>query len=369
MADSIQTMLDTRELTASYRSAPTLAGTPMTDTFFTGVTGTTGDEVKIPVVGISNTPAPANTRGSGPRRHAGPGASIKQFALYHSFNEHAIDANAIRFLRSSDPAIQNMGKEVIAALIDDAGRRQKLFREVVIGSIMTYGRVNIGSDGAVLLPTVHATTGVITDNASAMVSADYQVADTHRGRCNSLLSGAWDTITTDIPQELSIIRDAALKAGAEPPTTVYLNPLRRQTLVNNTKFKEWMTLNSVRADVVLNGSGVDNFFGWNIKFMEGYWTDSSGTQRPVIPVRNAIIVPPDGAWKRCKEGTQDVPTTVDIKGTMEEALASLKAVQGMFSFAQVKVSPLVELSLFLGDNFGLGFANPNAVWMPTVFAA
>jgi hypothetical protein len=64
-----------------------------------------------------------------------------------------------------------------------------------------------------------------------------------------------------------------------------------------------------------------------------------------------------------------VPTTCDIKGTLEEALASLKPVQGMFSFAQVKVSPLVELSLFLGDNFGMGFANPNSIYMPTVFSA
>lgn len=369
MADSIQTMLDTRELTASYRAAPTLVGTPMTDTFFTNVSGTTGDEVVIPVVATINSPAPANTRGSGPRRQAGVGASKKQFALFHSFNEWAQDANAIRFLRSSDPAIQALGKEVLQANIDDAGRRQKLFREVVIGSIMNYGRVNIGANGDVLVPTVHATTGVITDHADTAISADYQVANTHRGNANGLTSGAWDTTTTDIPKELADIRDDALKAGAEPPDTVYLNPLRKTKLINNTKFMEWAKYNNVRNDQVLQGNGIDNFFGWNIKFMEGYWTDAGGTQRPVIPVRNALIVPKDGPWKRCKEGTQDIPTTCDIKGTFEEALASLKAVQGMFAFAQIRVTPLVELSLLMGDNFGMGFANPNSIYMPTVFAA
>jgi hypothetical protein len=369
MADSIQTLLDTRELTASYRAAPTLAGTPMTDTFFTNVSGTTGDEVVIPVVSTVNTAAPANTRGSGPRRQSGVGMAKKQFALFHSFNEWAQDANCIRFLRSSDPGIQNLGKELLQANIDDAGRRQKLFREVVIGSIMNYGRVNIGADGAVLVPSVHATTGVITDNASTAISADYQVDDTHRGNCNSLTSGAWDTISTDIPKELADFRDAALKAGAEPPDTVYLNPLRKNKLINNTKFMEWAKYNNVRSDQVLQGNGIDNFFGWNIRFMEGYWTDSGGTQRPVIPVRNALIVPKDGPWKRCKEGTQDIPTTCDIKATFEEALASLKSVQGMFAFAQIRVTPLVEMSLLLGDNFGMGFANPNSIYMPTVFAA
>lgn len=368
MADSIQTMLDTRELTASYRAAPTLQGTPMTDTFFTNVSGTTGDEVVIPVLSTTNLPAPANTRGSGPRRQAGVGASKKQFALFHSFNEWAQDANAIRFLRSADPGIQNLGREVLQANIEDAGRRQKLFREVVIQSIMVYGRVNIGADGSVLVPTVHATTGVITDNASAVISADYQVADSHRGNLGGLVSALFSTTSTDIPAIMEAIRDDAMKAGAEPPSVMYVNPLNKKHFINNTKFGEWAKQNQVRSSDVLHGDGIRDYFGWDIKFMEGYWTDSGGTQRPVIPATSAVLAPKDGPWKRCKEGTQDIPTTCDIKGTFEEALNSLKSVQGMFGFAQIRVTPLVELSLLLGDNFGMGFANPNSVYMPTLFA-
>ena len=72
---------------------------------------------------------------------------------------------------------------------------------------------------------------------------------------------------------------------------------------------------------------------------------------------------------RCKEGTQEIPTTVEIQDSFESALATLKDVAGMFAFAQIRVSPLVTLSLYIGDNFGCGFTNPNAVWMPTVFSS
>lgn len=356
-------------MSASYRAAPTMVGTPMLDNFFTDTTSTVADEVNLYVLTRSNQPNPANTRGSMPTRQVGPGASKKQYSLFHSFNEVTMDANSLRFLRSNDPAIQSIGREWVAATVEEAGRRQKLLREVIIGQIMTYGRVNLDINFNPVIPTVHATTGVITDNASTTVSADFQVADTHRGNCNSLVSGAWDTVTTDIFSELEAIRDAAIKAGAEPPNTVYIHKQRMPKILNNTKFQAWATLNSTTANQVLATGQINNFYGWNFRTLEGYWTDVSGTQRPIIPLRNAIIVPPNGAWKRCKEGTQDVPTSLEIVNDLDAALKTLVPVVGMFSFAQVKVSPLVQCSLFMGDNFGLGFANPNAVWFPTVFAA
>lgn len=369
MADSFQTMLDWRELTATYRQAPTLAGTPFTDNFFQGPSPTTADEVTFYVVGRVNQPAPGNTRGSNPRMMKNPAASKKQFALFHSFNELPIDANTLRFLRSTDPSLQAIGQELIAAQLEETGRQQKLFREVALQQGMTIGRVNLDGAGNILLPSVDGTTGAITDNASAVVSADFQVPNSRRATCGSIFSGAWDTPATDMFQELANCRDQAIKDGCEVPTTVWMHKKRAPALINNTNFKVYAQYNNIRNEDVLNGKGVDNIWGWNFRFLEGYWTDVNGVQHPVIPYTNGILTPDGGDWMRKKEGTQDVPTTLEIQSDIEAALRTLKPVVGLFSFAQIEVSPLVKLKLFTGDNFGWGFANPSAIWMPKLFSA
>ena len=351
MADSVQTMLTWKEMTASYRAAPTQVGTPFLDRFFTNVSGTSGDEVVIPVLTRNNRPMPGNTRGSAPRRHAGPGLSKKQFALFNSFNEYQVAANALRFLRSPDPGIQRLGKEVVDATISESGERQKLFRDVVIGQIMTYGKVYLDANGEVLVPTVDATTGVITAPSGYVVVADYGTDDTQRGRCDQdttggtdyVFSGAWDTASTNWFNELMKARDISLKNGAAPPDTVHLHMLRKGAMIASDLFQTWAIQNNQRNDEILASAKFENVRGFNL-FHEGYWTDKDGTQRPVIPVRQAIIVPSSNDWLECKEGEQDVPTDIGIKDTLEAALNTLKAVQGMFAYAQIQVNPNVQLS-------------------------
>lgn len=365
--------LDWREQTTIYRAAPTLQGTPMTDLFFTNPQQVNANEVTMYSLATSNSPLNANTRGAAPRRVSGIGASKKSFGLFHSFNELAIEDQALTFLDSKDPDVVQIGTDILEGNLNDFGRRQRLFREVAIGQIMTYGRVHINSDGAVELPTVNATSGAITAYTGA-VQADFGVDDSHRGRCpigggSYIFSGAWGTASTDIFAELTTLKDQAAKSGAEMPNTIYLHGTRRVDLVNNTIFKAWATLNNVRNDQVLNGGGVDNVWGWNFRFLDGYWTDASGTQRPVIPVRNGIIVPADGPWKRCFEGIQRIPTQLGITTDIKAAMAKTAKVHGMFAFAQLKVSPMIQLLQYMGDNFGMGFANANAVWMPTLFAS
>lgn len=369
MADSYQTMLDWRELTASYRQAPTLQGMPFTENFFGGASSTTADEVTLYIVGRVNQPAPGNTRGSNPRMMKSPGASKKQFALFHSFNEFPLDANVLRFLRSTDPSIQSIGQELVDAQLEEAGRQQKLFREVCLQQGLTIGRVNLDGAGNILVPTVNASTGAITDAAGTLISADFQVPDTRRATCDSIFAGNWDTASTDMFQQLANARDKAIKDGSEVPTTVWMHKKRAPALIQNNTFKVYSQYNNVRNEDVLQGKGVDNIWGWNFRFLEGYWTDVNGTQHEVIPTTNAILTPDGGDWMRKKEGTQDVPTTLEIQTDIEAALRTLKPVVGMFSFAQIEVSPLVKLKLFTGDNFGWGFPNPNAIWMPKVFAA
>lgn len=378
MADSLQTMLDYRELTASYRSAGTMQGTPMTDLFFTNVKRTSGDELVIPIHSRNNQPMPGNSRGAAPRRQAGPGMTKKQFNLFASFNEYDISFNALRFLMSDDPNIRMLGEETVQAMVDEGGERQRLFREVVLSQIMTQGVVYLDDDGQVLVPTVDATTGVVTAPSGAVVAADFGVPDTRRGRCDQdtgggtdyVFSGAWDTETTNWFEELERCRDISLKAGAPVPDTVLIHRLQKSAMIESDVFKEWAVYNNLRNEQVMTAATFENVRGWTFKFVEGYWTDSSGTQRPILPVRNAIIYPGgNDSWKDCREGLQPVPKTVGVVPDFNAAKANITWEQGLFAYAHVALSPVLSAQLFMGDNFGIGIRDGSALWMPTVFAS
>lgn len=372
MGESFQSMLDYRELSETYRSAPTMQGTPFTDTFFSNPSTTTADEIQLYRQTRVNQPAPANTRGSNPRQLKNPSMDKIQYALFYSFNEMEVDASTLRHLQSTDQAMQAVGREALDGQLEDAGRQQKLFREVILQQIFTQGRVNLGADGQILVPSVDVATGVITDNGSAQQSIDFGMPNGRRGDCGGVFGttpGFWDTAATDMFQQLRNASDAQVKQGSPPLTTIWLNALRAPSLINNTQFKTYAANNSIRNEAVLNAGGVDNIWGFKFKFLQGYWTDSTGTQRPLIPLRNAMITPDGFDWYRRKQGTEMVPTQVGIFNDFDAALASLKPVVGMFAFAQAQVTPKVKLSTFSGDNFGVGFPDVNALWMPTVFSA
>lgn len=373
MGESFQSMLDYRELSATYRAAPTMVGTPFTDTFFAGPEPTTADEIEVYRLTCVNKPAPGNTRGSNPRQLKSPSMDKIKYNLFYSFNEMEIDATTLKLLMSTDASIQRIARDALDQQLSEAGRQQKLFREVVLQQIFNGGRVNLAADGQILVPTIAADTGAITDNASTQQSIDFGIGNGRRGNCGSLFGAAgggyWDAADTLMFQQLANAADAQLKAGSMPLKTVWLNKLSAPKLLNNTQFKVFASNNNIRNEAVLQGGGVDNLWGYNFKFLEGYWTDSAGTQRPIIPVRGAIITPDGFDWFRRKEGTEMVPTQVGMFGDFEAALRSLKPVVGMFSYAQAQVTPKVKLSTYIGDNFGIGLPDTNVMWFPTVFSA
>lgn len=373
MGESFQTMLDYRELSNTYRSAPTLQGTPFTDLFFNGPQPTSADEIEVYRVQVINKPAPGNTRGSNPRQLQSPSMDKILYTLFYSFNELEIREKCLRFLMATDPDIQRIGKEILDEQLASAGTQQKLFREVVLQQIFNGGRVNLAANGEILVPSIAADTGVITDNASTQQSVDFGIPNSRRGNCGGFFGAAgggyWDAADTLMFQQLANVADAALKAGSMRPTTVWLNKLRAPALINNSQFKEYAVANDVRNEAVLQGKGVDNLWGFNFKFLEGYWTDSTGVQRPIIPLRGAILTPDGSDWYRKKEGTEMIPTQVGIMSDFEAGLRSRKPVVGMFAFAQARATPLMKLSQYYGDNFGVGFPDPNVLWFPTVFSA
>ena len=105
----------------------------------------------------------------------------------------------------------------------------------------------------------------------------------------------------------------------------------------------------------------------------------SRTRTSIGDKLKAIITPDDGPWKQCLEGIQRVPKTAgeilnasvdSLSSLLQQARSNADHIQGMFAFGHLLVSPLMQLNVITGDNFGMGFPNEaGSFWSPTVFAA
>lgn len=368
MPSSFADLLDPRELTATYRAMPTLGEMYFTQNFYVNARDVNADSVEMISIDKIDKPAPGNTRGNSARILKQSGATKKLMTLFHVFNETPLSMDALRALRELDSfGLQEKGEEIVTMAAEEQALRNRMFREVVIAQIMHTGRVNLDSQGEILTPSVNSSTGAITDASGTVISADFGVSDSNRGNCNNIVSALWSVAGTKIGTQLDNFKYTAQKNGAPVPTEVYVHTLKKSVLRANTEFNDWAKYNSMRVDDILRGEFIENLWGYNWHFVSGTWTDVNGTVRDILPQTQAIICPKVGPWLRALRGSELIPRTIDVQGDWRAALAATDKVYGEFAYAKLLDNPL-RLSMFNGDNFGLGFADSNGIFMPTVFA-
>ncbi len=374
---TMEQLLDYRELTASYRAADVLGELPFTNDFYVNPKDVITDEVEMVYFPGSTTPAPLNVRG-GPSRTMGLLGGTKRYAtLFYAFNQIRLDTLALRALREPDSwTLQEKGRQAVEIQVENFKTRHTYMKEAVIASIMTKGRVNIDVDGNVLTPTVDSLTGAITDHASAVVSADFTVPNSNRGNLNdsadggAVISSLWSNSSTFISRHLDKVRYRSSKFGRPVPTEIYVHGVPgRKFLRDNTEFKTWAKETNQRSvEEVLRGGVIMDLWGWNWHFIDGTYQDSAGTYRDLLPQTSAIICPKPGPWLRAFRGATDVPRDLNIVGDLMSVLNAYEVVYGQAAWAKIVDDP-VALALFMADSFGLNFADPNAIYMPTVFDA
>lgn len=371
MADlaTMAQLLDPRELIPHYMAMPQILEYWFTKTFYTNVKNVDSDSVRMISISATATPGQGNVRNGKARIIKPKGASERFFSLFRYFTEMPLEADALRALREIDsPSMQQKGRDIVEMAQEESKILADLFKEIVFSQIMTVGRVNLDASGTILVPSVNATTGAITDAAGTVISADFGVADTHRGNLDGTIAALWSTAGTKIPDQLEALDRLCAIAGVPAVKNIYLNPLSKKHLRNNTQFNDWAKYNSVRVDQVLTGDGIEGLWGRNWHFVNGTWTDSTGTTRDLIPSTGGILMPDIGPWLRAFSGSELIDTTNLVTNDLLGALNQLTTIYGPFAYAETTRNP-AGLSYFQGDNFGLGFADPNAIWMPTLFSS
>jgi len=370
--NSFKSLLSLSDLTALYKSTPALTRFFFTETFYgSNVQNVNSDEVEIVSIGATTRPGPGNERGGSARQLQPKGGTKRIATLFNEFNELRLPTDCMHALREPESyGFQEKGRTSLMIQVEEAALKARLHKEIVLRSILVNHRVNVNEDGEILEPTIDATTGAHTDATGTQKSADFGVADSHRGNCGSIVSAQWSTAATKIGEQLDIFQRQNARNGCPRLENVITQSLNKSALRNNTEFNDWAKYNSVRPNAILQGEGIDGLWGMNWHFVDGTWTDKDGTTHDLVPQRCAVLLPSltNLSWLRAFAGAELVPNSIEIAATPEEALANMELVYGEYAYAQLQISP-TRLSLFNGDNFGLGLPDLNCLWRPTVFAA
>lgn len=360
----LEEVLDPRVLTEQYREeAGRYVSNPILDFYSTQMKDIGGDRFEFAYRAAMTTPAPGNLRGQPARVLQPTGLSDRTVFMHRAFNTLDLSLNSLQMLREPENmTLQKMGRTEILRQQEDFGDRHKIFRAVVCAKSLIDGIVYFDGDGVVL-----------ESSSGAAYSVDLSVPSSHKSQLNSpsasfsgnIIGLAWDNASAKIFDDLDDIRIAARELNAEMPKHIWLHDTAKRWLRDNTQLLGYLQASPEKADRILAGSMIEDLNGWTWHFDSSTYTSSAGTTVPYIPTTKALITPDVGPWLRAANGSELIPTQVGVFGTLQEAVGNMQELFGMFSYVALQHNS-ARLSLFMGDNFTYVFANPNAVWAPTV---
>ena len=255
--------------------------------------------------------------------------------------------------------------------IRDMKRKQYLLMEAMLAHMFVYNRINFDSNLRLLLPTVHATTGAITNHANTVVSIDFGVPDANRGNVNSLITAQWSTAGTDIQKQLNAIDKAQMDRGCPPIAEIHCNINDQHHIWNNTLVKTWVAANPQALQQLLTGGFITGLFGKKWVFHAESYVDPVGGSTVIdqIPQTLALMVPADGDWLRAYEGMEPMdkmPEKTRFSST-GEAMADLAYVPGEFGYVAKESGQPPTYWMNGINNWGVAMAEPNAVLVGKVF--
>ena len=372
---SVEDLLDPQYLSPFYSE---IASANMNNPFLQFYAGSggidnPGDIIEMTYFPANKTPVPLNKKGSPAKTQSLIGAQSYFHKPIHIFNELTLPLHSVMNMRAPDSqAVDPKGRAEIDRQFKAFVYRQNLARSVAISKAFANGVIYVDPDGVIL-----------ESSSGAELTIDLQVPAGHKSQLDyngggAIINTAGDNSAALILEDLRQIRVAAEEQNAEYPNHVWMHSTGLGWLRANTEIKAYIQGGGSpeRTEYLLNGYGASGtngvngvtfeLGGYTWHFYDGTYTASDGTVKPLIPTTKAIITPdPNPTWFRNYNGMEIVPTQVGVFGGFQEALNSVGEIYGDFAYATIGHNP-PKISIFAGTNFLYAFANPNAVWMPTV---
>jgi hypothetical protein len=348
-------LLHPHVVTASYAERAGGRTYMLTDYYFNNPEEVDDDEFDLVYFPAMMDQAPGNVAG-GEARVLNPGkGTTRKCGINIQFNKIPVGADALTALREPDSlALQKKGATSVKRVFDDFSERHNIYRELVVSRILTLGFFYATPDGYI-------------QEGSTGLKFDFGVGANNQGNLNGIIDLLWSNAAADIPHHFEEIDYQASLLNAEKPTEVWMHPIAKDALRQNDLFQEWAEFNQKVTDVVLQGDIIPGLWGKNWHFYDGVYRGADGVMHPYIAttgVGSCFITPPPGPWLRPVEGKTLVPNSFSIQPGYQQALNEMEEIYGRFAYAKVGHDP-AQVEMYMGDKFGIFFANPNAVWQPT----
>lgn len=347
-------------ITAAYREeARRFFRQPLVEFFSQQIRDYTGDQFEFAYRAAMREPAPANVRGEPARVLQPTGLTQRRVYMLHAFNEVGLSLEALQMIRRpSDRTIQQKGRQEIRRQMEDFGDRHLVFRAVCLAKALTQGEIHLSAAGRVLEST-----------SGSAYTVDFGIPASRKGQLDAgggpLIDLPWDNAACKILDQLDAIRIQAEADNAEEPRHVWLHHGAKKWLRDNTQLKSYVQGSPEKVDQVLRGSVIEDLNGWTWHFHSGTYVAADGTTRPYLPTTRAVLTPDPGPWLRAANGSELLTTFEGVRGRLDTALDDVTEVFGDFAYVKLLDNP-TKLVLRMGTNFVYAFANPLAVWMPTI---
>lgn len=360
---SLKAILHYEHLMELYEEGASSVETPLTDRFYVNPETVYGDDAKLFVDPVEQSPAKLNRRSAPARMMDLTGARQQKGAMFYAFNKKRLDSDLLHGLVQPDShVIDRMGAREAKRQAQHFGKQHAILKELILAKVLANGEVYVDVGG-----------NVLESASSDDETYTFGIAAGHQGQLDwdgggAIIGTAWDDASADIQKDLDDIKLAARKSNAAVPTLAITNSNTKVWLRDNTDFRTWAAASFTEPDKLLRGDFREDLFDMDWFFYDGTYEDSSGTVRTYIPDGKVILVPADlTRWLRPMQGVTPVPTTLEPQSGADLAsvLSTITESEGRFSFAKVDHETLT-LNQYMGDSFGWVIANESAIWQATV---
>jgi hypothetical protein len=214
---------------------------------------------------------------------------------------------------------------------------------------------------------------LLPSSSSAYDTAGYSVniPANNQNQLNGIISTSWALPSTNIPQQLRILKKTARQLSGYPLKYAFYGENCPSYLQINEFVKDWFIRYPEKRDQFYDTAEIpDGTLGFTwIPVYESFYEDQNGTNQALWNADQVTFTPPltglpdHMRWWRMIEGSWEVPTSLNVQSDAMESLKSCKTVWGMGGYSAVIMNP-VRITAFMFDTF-----LPTIVAPATVFQA
>lgn len=333
---------------------------PMLDYFDQAARDTYGDIIEVHYVEAESRPAPLNFRGKQSKVLDEQGAKTLYFKPLHSYNSMPVPNQVIEFMRDPN-SIQHQEKGALALVdaMQSMGTRIRMLRAVALAKVLTEGVIYTDVNGN------------ITETSGTGPTYNFQVPASNKSQLtfgSPIIATAWNNSAAKIANQLKALRQKAIELHLPQPKHIWAPTDCINWLLDNTQLKDYFIRNPRANEQILQGEMVEDLLGYTWHFYDGVYEASDGTTKPLIP-RTKVIIHPEvvgqSGWFRAFNSSQLINDSTKESKTIQESIANKQVVYGDYAYIREIRDPDSTV-MYTGTNFLYAFANPSAVWMPTV---